>query len=419
MSSNVEVPALGESVTEAVLSQWLKGEGDQVAVDEPLCELESDKATVDLPSPASGVLHQIKHAGETAHVGEVIAKIEPSKAPAERKEPSERKERKEPRPQPRALKEQQPQKPEVTAREKWKMAEPSEPEESPTAEQPPQVEPPPQAKQPSPPEKTVEAEPPPAPPAGAETMPAAPEEKPAPSTSPAAAEGVRRVPMSKIRRSIAERLVRAQQTSAMLTTFNEIDMTAVQELRSRHGERFKEVHGVSLGLTSFFARACVLALKQFPVLNAQIDNGDIVYHDHVHLGIAVSTDRGLVVPVLHNVETMSLPRIESEIKRAAAAVRDGKLSIQDLSGGTFTITNGGVFGSLLSTPILNPPQTGILGLHAIQERPVVVKGKIEARRMMYVALTYDHRLADGKDSASFLVRVKELVEDPMEVILEI
>jgi len=234
-----------------------------------------------------------------------------------------------------------------------------------------------------------------------------------------AAEGVRRVPMSRIRRSIAERLVRAKQTTAMLTTFNEVDMTAVLELRARHGERFKKVHGVSLGLTSFFARACALALAQFPNINAQIEGGDILYHDRVHLGIAVSTDRGLVVPVLHDVQTMSLARIESEIKRAASAARDGKLTIQDLSGGTFTITNGGVFGSLLSTPILNPPQTGILGLHAIQERPAVVKGQIVARPLMYVALTYDHRLVDGQESVSFLVRIKELVEDPLEMVLEI
>ncbi|MBW8886035.1 MAG: 2-oxo acid dehydrogenase subunit E2, partial [Planctomycetia bacterium] len=189
-----------------------------------------------------------------------------------------------------------------------------------------------------------------------------------------------------------KRLVRAKQTTAMLTTFNEVDMTAVQELRARNQEQFKQAHGVSLGLMSFFARASVLALKHFPALNAQIDGGDIVYYDHVHLGIAVSTDRGLVVPVLHNSEGMSFAKIEQEIKRAAAAARDGKLSLQDLGGGTFTITNGGVFGSLLSTPILNPPQCGILGMHAIQDRPIAIKGEVHIRPMMYLALTYDHRL---------------------------
>jgi 2-oxoglutarate dehydrogenase E2 component (dihydrolipoamide succinyltransferase) len=225
--------------------------------------------------------------------------------------------------------------------------------------------------------------------------------------------------MSKIRRSIAERLVRAQQTAAMLTTFNEIDMTAVESLRARNQERFKEAHGVSLGLMSFFARASVLALKHFPALNAQIEGETIVYYDYVHLGIAVSTERGLVVPVLHHAEEMSFARIEQEIKRAATAAREGKLSVQDLSGGTFTITNGGVFGSLLSTPILNPPQTGILGMHAIQERPIAVAGQVQIRPMMYVALTYDHRLVDGREAVSFLVRVKQLLEEPLQMILEI
>jgi 2-oxoglutarate dehydrogenase E2 component (dihydrolipoamide succinyltransferase) len=205
----------------------------------------------------------------------------------------------------------------------------------------------------------------------------------------------------------------------MLTTFNEIDMTAVQEVRARHGERFQEAHGVSLGLTSFFARACAQALKQFPNVNAQIDNGDILFHDYVNLGIAVSTERGLIVPVLRHIENASLAQIETEIKRAAGAARDGKLSISDLSGGTFTITNGGVFGSLLSTPLLNPPQAGILGLHAILDRPVAIQGQVEIRPMMYVALTYDHRLVDGKESVSFLVRVKQLIEDPLQMILEI
>jgi 2-oxoglutarate dehydrogenase E2 component (dihydrolipoamide succinyltransferase) len=225
--------------------------------------------------------------------------------------------------------------------------------------------------------------------------------------------------MTKIRRSIAERLIRAQQTTAMLTTFNEIDMTAVQELRARHQEGFKKAHGVSLGLMSFFARASVLALKHFPAINAQIEGNDILYFEHVHLGIAVSTERGLVVPVLQHAEAMSFAKIEQEIKRAATAARDGKLSIDDLSGGTFTITNGGVFGSLLSTPILNPPQTGILGMHAIQDRPVAVQGEVKIRPMMYVAITYDHRLVDGSDAVQFLVRLKQLLEDPLQMILEI
>jgi 2-oxoglutarate dehydrogenase E2 component (dihydrolipoamide succinyltransferase) len=241
----------------------------------------------------------------------------------------------------------------------------------------------------------------------------------APEPPASAAEGIRREPMSKIRRKIAERLVQAQHTAAILTTFNEIDLHQVLEIRARYRERFEQTYGVGLGLMSFFARACVLALKEFPKVNAMIDGNDIVYHDHVHLGIAVSTDRGLAVPVLRNAHTMSFAKLESEIKRLAAATREGKLSLEELSGGTFTITNGGVFGSLLSTPILNPPQSGILGMHAIHKRPVVVNDRIEIRPMMYVALSYDHRLIDGRESVTFLVRIKELLEDPARLLLEI
>jgi 2-oxoglutarate dehydrogenase E2 component (dihydrolipoamide succinyltransferase) len=205
----------------------------------------------------------------------------------------------------------------------------------------------------------------------------------------------------------------------MLTTFNEIDMTAVLELRERHKRRFADAHGVPLGLMSFFVRASVHALAQFPALNAEIDEDQIVYHQHVHMGIAVSTDRGLVVPVVRHVESMSFARIEAEIKRIAEAARRGKLSMEELSGGTFTITNGGVFGSLLSTPILNPPQTGILGMHAVQKRPAVVNDRIDIRPLMYVALTYDHRLVDGRDAVLFLVRIKELLEEPARMILDI
>jgi 2-oxoglutarate dehydrogenase E2 component (dihydrolipoamide succinyltransferase) len=225
--------------------------------------------------------------------------------------------------------------------------------------------------------------------------------------------------MSKIRKRIAETLLLAQQTAAILTTFNEADLTEIIELRAKFKERFQEVHGVGLGFMSFFARACVLALREFPKINAFIDGNDVVYHQYVHLGIAVSTDRGLAVPVLRHAEQMSFAKIEAEIKRLATATRDGKLSLDELSGGTFTITNGGVFGSLLSTPIMNPPQSGILGMHAIQKRPMVVNDKIEIRSMMYLALSYDHRLVDGRESVSFLVRLKQYLEDPTRLMLEI
>jgi 2-oxoglutarate dehydrogenase E2 component (dihydrolipoamide succinyltransferase) len=225
--------------------------------------------------------------------------------------------------------------------------------------------------------------------------------------------------MSKIRKRIAETLVHAQQTAAILTTFNEIDLTTIVDLRNRYKERFQELYGVGLGFMSFFARATVLALKEFPRLNAFIDGDDVIYHQYVNLGIAVSTDRGLAVPVLKDADQMSFATFESEIKRVAGAVRDGKLALHELAGGTFTITNGGVFGSLLSTPILNPPQSGILGMHTIQKRPVVINDKIEIRHMMYVALSYDHRLVDGRESVSFLVRIKQYLEDPGRLMLEV
>jgi 2-oxoglutarate dehydrogenase E2 component (dihydrolipoamide succinyltransferase) len=227
------------------------------------------------------------------------------------------------------------------------------------------------------------------------------------------------VPMTKIRKRIAATLVEAQRTAAILTTFNEVDMSQIMALRSKFKERFQEVHGIGLGFMSFFARAVVLAVREFPRVNGRIDGDDVVYHNFVHLGIAVSTERGLAVPVLRHAEQMGFAKIESEIKRLATAVKDGKLGIQELSGGTFSITNGGVFGSLLSTPILNPPQSGILGMHAIQQRPVAIDGKVEIRPMMYVALSYDHRLVDGRDSVSFLVRVKQFLEDPTRLMLEV
>ena len=225
--------------------------------------------------------------------------------------------------------------------------------------------------------------------------------------------------MRRLRQRIAEHLVAAQHNAAMLTTFNEIDMSGVMQIRAKYKERFAQVHGASLGLMSFFSRAAVLALGEFPAINAQIDGTDVVYHDFVNLGIAVSTERGLVVPVLHRADQMSIAQLESHIKRLALSARDNKLVMDELSGGTFTITNGGIFGSLLSTPILNAPQSGILGMHAIQERPVAAEGQVVIRPMMYVALSYDHRLVDGQQSVSFLVRLKELLEDPARLLLEV
>jgi 2-oxoglutarate dehydrogenase E2 component (dihydrolipoamide succinyltransferase) len=429
MPTNVQVPGLGESVSEAVLIKWHKNDGEMVKTDEPIAELETDKANVDVPSPGTGVIKRTVTEGTKVRIGQTIATIDPdakasassfqragtgassasgsasasaqvSSPPAEAGSPKGAKGDERLSPAVRRMVEENKlnaaQIPSsgpggrITKGDVVKFME----------------TPPPEPKQP---ERAGDAD-------FASATPIL--ESPTPTTR-ADGAGQRRVPMSKIRKKIAERLVQAQQTAAILTTFNEIDLSQVIELRSRFKERFEKVHGVGLGFMSFFARAVVLALKEFERVNGQIEGDDVVYHDYVHLGIAVSTDRGLAVPVLRHVEKMSFSKIEAEIKRLAAATREGKLSLQELSGGTFTITNGGIFGSLLSTPILNPPQSGILGMHAIQKRAVVVNDQIVIRPMMYVALSYDHRLVDGRESVSFLVRIKELLEDPARLMLEI
>jgi 2-oxoglutarate dehydrogenase E2 component (dihydrolipoamide succinyltransferase) len=415
---------MGESVTEAVLLKWHKNDGEAVKEGEPIAELETDKANVDVPAPASGVFKRTKKEGDTVKIGETIATIDPagkpSAAPA--------------KPQAAQVIAPQPTPAETAASAPAPATKASGNSKSSTAtqEQRPSVRR--LAEENKVDLATVKGtgpggriikedvikaidEP------GAEE----PEDTRAgdvdhmaaiTSSAPTSGEqtGVRRQPMSKIRKRIAENLVRAQQTAAILTTFNEIDLHNVMEIRAKYKERFEKIYNVGLGFMSFFARAVVLALKEFPRVNAQIDGNDIIYHDYVNLGIAVSTERGLAVPVLRNVEQMSFAKIETEIKRLAAATRDGKLSLQELSGGTFTVTNGGVFGSLLSTPIINPPQSAILGMHAIQKRPVVVNDEIKIRPMMYVALSYDHRIIDGRESVSFLVRVKELLESPDQLL---
>ena len=400
MATEVVIPKLGESIAEVVLLEWLKADGERVERDQPVCVLETDKANVDLPAPVAGYLRRLKEPGQTLKVGEAVARIEaeagaaapaPASATAaptpaaqgENLSPAVRRLVEEHHLDPASLsgtgKGGRLTKEDVLAHlEKQRAPAP--------AALPPVLAAPAPAPAPAPISATAAA--------------------PLPPTAPGE-ERTRRVPMSKLRLRIAERLVAAQHQAAMLTTFNEVDLSAVMALRSRYKERFTEVHGVSLGL------------QKFPAVNARIDGLDVVYHDYVHLSIAVSTERGLVVPVVRHVQEMSLARIETEIKRLAKAARENKLSPQDLSGGTFTITNGGVFGSLLSTPILNLPQSGILGMHAIKDRPIAVEGRVEIRPMMYLALSYDHRLVDGEQSVSFLVRVKELLEDPSRMLLEI
>ena len=394
MAYEVQIPAMGESVSEVILIEWLKADGDFVERDEPICVLETDKANVDLPAPNEGILRHKEVVDATLGIGSTIAEIEEGERP-EVDEP--------------------------------KVEIPDEP----TSNQPTEIILSPAA------QRLVEENN-----LDVKKLNGTGKDgrvtkedvtkylsglasKAAPTRSDSAKknqsdnQGVRREPMSRLRRRVAEHLVNAQNSAAMLTTFNEVDMHAVMSLRKQYKERFAEVHGVSLGLMSFFSRAVVLALKEFPVINAQIDGSDIVYNDQINLGIAVSTERGLVVPVLQRAESLSMAGIEGEIKRLALAARDNKLAMDELSGGTFTVTNGGVFGSLLSTPILNAPQSGILGMHTIQQRPVVIDTEIVVRPMMYVALSYDHRIIDGQQSVSFLVRVKELIEDPARLMLEI
>ena len=419
MSVQVEIPSMGESVSEVILLEWLKGDGERVEQDEPLCVLETDKANVELPAPASGALKHLQSTDTTLAIGAIIAEIDESaqaavSVPASKPEPAAPKPESTLSPAVRRLVEEHELDPTViegTGKdgrltkkdvlahlETLSAPEPAQPPPAPKPAQPPPV-------------------PKPAPPPEPESTPA-----PEPTQSspvPASPGLTRREPMSRLRQRIAEHLVAAQHNAAMLTTFNEIDMSGVMQLRAKYKERFAQVHGSSLGLMSFFSRAAVLALGEFPAINAQIDDTHIVYHDFVNLGIAVSTERGLVVPVLHRADQMSIAQLESNIKRLALSARDNKLAMDELSGGTFTITNGGVFGSLLSTPILNAPQSGILGMHAIQERPVAVEGQVVIRPMMYVALSYDHRLVDGQQSVSFLVRLKELLEDPARLLLEV
>lgn len=376
MIVEVEIPALGESITECTMGKWLQPDGAEVTADQPVCELETDKANVDLPAPAAGRLKHLKQQGDTLRIGEKVAQID-TEAAGEAAGAT-------PAPEPEAK-----AKPKLKAEPVVAAA--SAPVAVTTSVAPPA------------PKKDV----------------ARPATLPAKIEASVAVEGVRKVPMTRIRKRIAERLVEVKRQTAMLTTFNEADMSAVMDLRARHKEEFERNHGVSLGLMSFFVRACALALKEFPVLNASIEGDNIVYHDSLHLSVAVSTERGLVVPVLRDAQFLTFAQIEKEIKRLAGAARDGKLTLSELSGGTFTITNGGVFGSLLSTPILNAPESGILGMHTIQKRPYVVKDEIVIRPLMYVALSYDHRIVDGRESVSFLVRVKQYLEDPMRMILQL
>lgn len=398
MAVELKVPAVGESITEVQIGQWLRGEGEQAAKDEGLVELESDKATVELPAPIAGRVSKVlKKPGDIAAVGEVIGYMEADGAAAT---PAAEKKHEQP------------------ANEQQKKEEEDEEDETPLPA--PKVEVMSSAARlhEGARERTL---PPPEP----ETRPvvaAKPQAEPLDLEPRVTYGGPREeevVPMSPIRRRIAQRLVEAQQAAALLTTFNEIDMSAVIALREAHRDLFQQRYDVKLGFMSFFVKATVDALKHTPQVNAEIRGNNIIYRNYYDIGVAVGGGKGLVVPVLRNAEQLSFAEIEQTITDFGRRARENKLSVEELQGGTFTISNGGIYGSLLSTPIVNPPQSGILGLHTIQERPVARDGQVVIRPMMYVALTYDHRLVDGREAVTFLKRIKEVVEEPMRMMIEI
>jgi len=417
MSTEIRVPTLGESVTEATIGQWFKKVGDAVAADEPVVELETDKVTIEVPAPAAGVLEAIAaQPGETVDVGALLGAIAAGSGAAASAPATEAKTETPANNAagPEVIKEEPAAKP-VTATDRAP---------APSAQK--LIN-----------EKGLNADniagsgkagqvlkedvlsalaKPAAAPAPAEAKaPAAPR-------APVAADDAEReerVKMTRLRQTIARRLKDAQNTAAMLTTFNEVDMKPVMDLRNQYKELFEKKHGVKLGFMGFFTKAVVHALKEIPAVNAEIDGDDLIYKQYAHIGVAVGTDKGLVVPVVRNADQMSIAEIEKEIGNLGKKARDGQLSMADMQGGTFTISNGGVYGSLMSTPILNAPQSGILGMHKIQERPVVVGGQIVIRPMMYLALSYDHRIVDGKEAVTFLVRVKESLEAPERLVLDL
>jgi len=407
--ADIRVPTLGESVTEATVGKWFKQPGEAVAVDEPVVELETDKVTLEVPAPATGVLSDIAaKTGDTVGVAALLGQIKEgaAAAPAKAAPPAAKPpEAPKPVPAPAAKSADMPLPPSVR-----KMAAESGIDAAKVAgsgmhgqvtkgDMMAAIE-------------RAAAQPTPV----AATATAVQMRAPSPTDDAVREE---RVHMTRLRQTIARRLKDAQNTAAMLTTFNEVDMSAVMGLRHQYKDLFEKKHGVKLGFMGFFVRACIQGLKDIPAVNAEIDGTDIVYKNYYHIGVAVGTEKGLVVPVVRDADQLSLAGIEKTISDLGKRAREGSLTIDEMQGGTFTISNGGVYGSLLSTPILNAPQSGILGMHKIQERPVVVGGKIEARPMMYLALSYDHRIVDGQQAVTFLVRVKENLEDPARIVLDL
>lgn len=405
MATEIKVPELGESVTEATVAKWFKQPGEAVKADEPMVELETDKVTVEVPAPASGALVSIAfEEGSDVEVGAILGVIDEGASGTASAEPA-------------------------TAKEEAKK------ESAPAPAPAPKPAPAPAATKDAPTSPTArkvmaekgidKADVSGSGPGGRITKDDAVNAgggvKKSAAQYPPRVDGPReeRVPMTRLRKRIAERLKEAQDNAAMLTTFNEVDMSAIMDMRKKLQESFQKRHGVKLGFMSFFAKACVTALREFPAVNAEIDGGDIIYKNYYDIGIAVGTAQGLVVPVVRDVDELNFAQIEQSINDYGARAREGRLTMDELTGGTFTITNGGVFGSMLSTPILNAPQPGILGMHKIQQRAMVMAdGSIEARPMMYLALSYDHRIVDGREAVSFLVRVKECIENPERIMLD-
>lgn len=402
--TTIKVPALAESITEVTLSKWLVKEGDYVNLDQPLCEFETDKASQELPSPVAGVVKLVAKDGDDLKIGAVICEIdETASQPAAVTKDSKAEEK------------TTDNRPQTTVKPKTEPAVQSKTENS-----KPETFASPAAKKilNEGAVKTTEVK-------GTGVKGRITKEdalnavrgKMNQPAREAFSRNERVEKMSRLRKTISERLVYSKNSTAMLTTFNEVDMTAINKIREKYGDAFKKKNEVSLGMMSFFSKAVCQALEKFPSVNASIDEGNIIYHDYCDISIAVSTPKGLVVPVVRNAESLSLAEIEKKIKELAIKGRDGILTMEDMTGGTFTISNGGVFGSLMSTPIINPPQTAILGMHKIQERPMAIDGQVVIRPMMYLALSYDHRIIDGKESVSFLVAVKDFLENPYKLLL--
>ncbi|MGV3503347.1 MAG: 2-oxoglutarate dehydrogenase complex dihydrolipoyllysine-residue succinyltransferase [Adhaeribacter sp.] len=404
-TKEIKIPAVGESISEVTISKWLKKDGDQVAMDEILCELESDKATFELPAEAAGILRIKAEEGATIPVGAVICQIETSGAAAAAPAPAAA-------PQPAAQAATAPS----GGASAYAAGTPSPAAGKILAEK--GINPADVAGSGRDGRITKgDAQQAQARPAAAAPAPAAASPAPAAAAGQPGNRSQRRERLSSLRKTVARRLVAVKNETAMLTTFNEVDMKPIMDIRAKYKDKFKEKHSVGLGFMSFFVKACTVALQEFPSVNAMIDEGEIIFNDFCDVSIAVSAPKGLVVPVIRNAEALSLDGIEKEVIRLATRARDNKISLEEMTGGTFTITNGGVFGSMMSTPIINAPQSAILGMHNIVQRPVAINNEVVIRPMMYVALSYDHRIIDGRESVSFLVRVKELLEDPMRLLL--